>query len=149
MSLHCLKLLMAPCCFYIKVQAFIMIFNTLFLWFLPSSLASPFPPKVLCSIHTKLFVVPLMHPLFPTVTLLASSGSLRSSHAPLLLLLPHSSSFPSSANFYLPYNLQLWFHFICKSLFAPVPCKSDLGALPISFLGTITFSFSEVWQPIL
>ena len=114
-----LKLLMAPCCFYIKVQTFIMIFNTLFLWFLPNSLDSPFFPIVLCSIYTKLSVVPLMHPLSPSVTLLAShptftlsSGSLRSSHAPLLLLLPHSSSFSSSANFYLPYNLQLWFHFI-------------------------------------
>ena len=53
-------------------------------------------------------------PSFPPVTLLAShpmftlsSGSLRASHAPLLLLLPHSSSFSSSANFHLPYNLQL------------------------------------------
>ena len=144
MSLHCFKLLMVPCCFYIKVQTFIMIFNTMFLWFLPNSLDSPFSPIVLCPIHTKLSVVPLMHPLFPLWPSLPPTQCLHSLLAAWELpTLPSCSSSPTP----LPFH-----HLLISTYPTIFNCdftSSELGALPISFLRTITFSLSKVWQPIL
>ena len=95
MSLYRLKLFTAPC-FYTKVRTFIMTFKTLPPWLLPYSLASPlFPPSALCSIHTKLLEVPLMHPVSPLCPSLPPTYPLSSLLASWDLPILPSFSFPT------------------------------------------------------